>query len=80
MRQIFLQKILDKADDSDKDDVSSTASNNDNKNNDDMYRDSQDPYDLWICLSNPARDIWPLEKVKGIKQKSLQGTLDPWQK
>ena len=80
MRQIFLEKILDKADDLDMDDVSSTASNNDNKNNDDMYRDWQEPYDMWICLSSPARDIWPLEKVKGIKQKSLQGTLDPWQK
>jgi len=45
MRQIFLQKILDKADDSDADEVSSTASNNDNKNND-MYQDSQDPYEL----------------------------------
>ena len=37
IRQIFLQKIVDKADDSDNDDVSSTASNNDNKNKDDMY-------------------------------------------
>ena len=71
MRQIFLQKILDKGNDSDKDDVSSAASNNDNKNNDDMYQDSHDPYDLWICLSSPARDIWPLAKVKGIKQKRL---------
>ena len=46
MRQIFLQKILDKANDSDIDDVSSTASNNDNKNKDDIYQDSQDPYDM----------------------------------
>jgi hypothetical protein len=43
MRQIFLQKILDKANDSD-DEVSSTASNV--KQNDDMYQDSQDPYDM----------------------------------
>ena len=43
MRQIFLQKILDKADDSD--DASSTASNHKNKP-DDLYQDSQDPYDM----------------------------------
>jgi len=43
MRQIFLQKILDKADDSD--DASSTASNPKNKI-DDLYQDSQDPYDM----------------------------------
>lgn len=43
MRQIFLQKILDKANSSD-DEVSSTASNA--KQKDDMYQDSQDPYDM----------------------------------
>ena len=42
MRQIFLQKILDKANNSD-DEVSSTASN---VKQDDMYQDSQDPYDM----------------------------------
>ena len=42
MRKIFLQKILDKANDSD-DDASSTASNNKKH---DMYQDSQDPYDM----------------------------------
>ena len=42
MRQIFLQKILDKADNSD-DEASSTASN---VKQNDMYQDSQDPYDL----------------------------------
>lgn len=45
MRQVFLQKILDKQDDSDCDeDASSTASNIKPKN--DLYQDSQDPYDL----------------------------------
>ena len=43
MRQIFLQKILEKADDSD--DASSTTSNPKNKI-DDLYQDSQDPYDM----------------------------------
>jgi len=44
MRQIFLQKILAKTDDSDDDEVSSTASNNARRN--DIYQDSQDPYDM----------------------------------
>jgi len=43
MRQIFLQKILDKADHSD--DASSTASKPKHKS-DDLYQDSQDPYDM----------------------------------
>ena len=42
MLQIFLQKILDKKDDSEDDEVSSTASNTKPKN--DIYQDSQDPY------------------------------------
>ena len=42
MRKIFLQKILDKANDSDEE-VGSTASNNKQNN---MYQDSQGPYDM----------------------------------
>ena len=42
MRQIFLQKILDKANDSDDETVSSAASST--KPNQQDYQDSQDPY------------------------------------
>ena len=44
MRQIFKEKIINKKDDSDDDEVSSTASNAKPKNA--MFQDSQDPYDL----------------------------------
>jgi len=44
MKQIVLQKILDKKDDSDDETVSSAASSSPPKPDD--YQDSQDPYDL----------------------------------
>ena len=44
MRQIVLQKIINKKDDSDDDEVSTRASNTKPKNA--LHKDSQDPYDL----------------------------------
>ena len=44
MRQIVLQKIINKKDVLDGDEVSTTASNTKPKNA--LHKDSQDPYDL----------------------------------
>ena len=47
MRQIFLQKILDRTDDSDEETVDSAASSSKPQQQKiDDYQDSQDPYDL----------------------------------
>jgi len=46
IRQIFLQKILDRTDNLDDETVSSAASSTKPKQDD--YQDSQDPYDLEI--------------------------------
>jgi len=68
MWQIFLQKILDKTDDSDDKTVSSAASST--KPNQQDYQDSQDPYDQWLTpppqkkRKDPARAI-TLQNYKG---------------
>ena len=60
MRQIFLQKILAKADDSEDDEASSTASNNARRN--DIYQDSQDPYDMWAMVFQSGKSHLTLGK------------------